>query len=209
MDKINVCTKYLQKIDKNLETKIKLKHILESSKINHKLEIMKQDNLKDVHIYCKIYGLSGQISGPLIENYIKIKYNMIKNNPSSCIGDLKCNKKNIEIKISSGGKDNNKFNYVQLRLNHNCNYILTAYYIDNTNLDELGELFIFELNKNDIKNLILNYGGYAHGTIKKLGIISKEDLDDINNNKEYVIRTKYGDKCWNELLNFRIDEISI
>ena len=27
------------------------------------------------------------------------------------------------------------------------------------------------------------------------------------NNKEYAIRPKYGDKCWNELLSFRVDEI--
>ena len=193
----------------HIETQLKLKHILETSKINHSTEIMKQSDLKHAHIYCKIHGLSGQLSGPLIENYIKNKYGMSKNNSSSCIGDLQYEKINIEIKVSNGGKDNNKFNFVQIRMNHSCDYILSAYYIDNSNLSECGELFLFKLNKDNIKIIVLKYGGYAHGTIQKLGYITKEDLDNITNNKEYAIRPKYGDKCWNELLTFRIHEFSV
>jgi hypothetical protein len=187
----------------------KLKYILDKSNINHMTEIMKLSNLKDVHIYSKINELPGSIYGSLIENYIRINYNMTKNKPSSCCGDLHNSNKNYEIKVSIGGKNNNKFNYVQLRLNHNCEYILTAYYIDNNNLLNSGELFIFKLNKNEIKNMILKYGSYAHGTTQKLGEITKKDLDNKQNNKEYVIRPTYQDKCWNELLNFRIDEFSI
>jgi hypothetical protein len=70
-------------------------------------------------------------------------------------------------------------------------------------------MLIIYKNKEDIKPLILKYGGYAHGTIRELGEITIEDLDNINNQKEYVLRPKYGDKCWIELLNFRIDEIII
>lgn len=187
---------------------LKLKNILLLSRCNHKKEIIKQSsNIKDAHIYCKVNQLSGQISGPLIEFYIKNTYNMIKNNSSLCIGDVKYKNKNIEIKISTGGKENNKFNYVQLRINHNCDYILTAYYLSNENLKEMGELFIFKLNKLNMKNIILKYGTYAHGTIQKLGIINKKDLNDPNNDKEYAIRPKYGDKCWNELLKYRITDI--
>jgi hypothetical protein len=189
--------------------RIKLKHILDSSKVIHKNEILIQENLKEAHVYCKINNLSGQISGPLIENYIKNKYNMEKNDPSFCIGDLNCNQKNIEIKISNGGKDNKKFNYVQLRMNHNCDYIFTAYYLDYINLNETGELFIFKLKKDEIKNLILKYGSYAHGTIKKLGKISKKDLDNCKNDKEYALRPKLGDKCWKELLRFRINDVKV
>ena len=134
---------------------------------------------------------------------------MTKNNASSCNGDLKCNEINVEIKASNGGKENNKFNFVQLRMNHNCEYILTAHHIDYTNLDNLGELYIFRLNKENIRPLIVQYGGYAHGTIGELGEITMEDLTDTNNQKEYALRPKYGDKCWSELLHFRIDEIII
>ena len=89
------------------------------------------------------------------------------------------------------------------------NIYLTAYYVDYTNLDNLGELYIFKLNKENIKPLIVKYGGYAHGTIGELGEITMEDLNDINNPKEYALRPKYGNPCWNDLLNFRIDEIII
>jgi len=190
--------------DEQVIKRIKLKHILDSSKTNHKKEILNQDNLKEAHIYCKINNLSGQISGPLIENYIKTKYNMLKNNPSNCIGDLNCNEKNIEVKISNGNKN---FNYVQLRMNHNCEYIFTAYHLDYTNLNQAGELFIFRLKKEDIKKLIIKYGSYAHGTIKKLGQICKQDVDKTDNIKEYALRPKYGDKCWKELLQYRITDI--
>lgn len=165
--------------------------------------------LKDAHIYCKYNNLSGQFTGPVLEKYIKIKYNMTKNNASSCNGDLKCNEINLEIKVSNGGKRNNKFNFVQLRINHNCEYIFTAYYIDYINLDNLGELYIFKLNKEDIKSLIVKYGSYAHGTTRKLGKITIDNLNDVNNKKEYALRPKYNDKCWIDLLKFRVDEIAV
>lgn len=184
----------------------KLRQVLKLSRCNHKKEILKQANLKTAHIYCKINHLSGQISGPLIEYYIQNKYKMTKNKSSLCIGDLQKKKVNYEIKVSTGGKENNNFNYVQLRLNHKCDYILTAYYIDDDNIKQLGELFIFKLNKLNIKKLILKFGGYAHGTIKKLGIITSKDLN-YKNTKEYAIRPTYGDKCWNELMKFRIEDI--
>lgn len=189
------------------EIQKQLKHVLESSKCDHKVEIMKELTLKRAHIYCKIHKLSGQVCGPLIEFYIKNKYKMIKNDSSLCIGDLQANETNFEIKVSNGGKEHNKFNYVQLRMNHSCEYILTAYYINSTNIETQGELFIFKLSKTNIKDLILKYGGYAHGTKDKLGEITREDLENTTNDREYAIRPKYGDKCWNELLQFRVQEL--
>lgn len=185
---------------------IKLRQVLKLSRCNHKKEILKQSNLKTAHIYCKINNLSGQISGPLIEFYIQNKYKMTKNKSSLCIGDLQRKKINYEIKVSTGGKDNNKFNYVQMRFNHNCEYLLTAYYINESNLRKMGELFIFKLTKLNMKKLILKFGGYAHGTVKQLGKITDKDLN-YKNNKEYAIRPTYGDKCWNELLKYRIEDI--
>ena len=193
------------------ETKIKLKQLLDSSCSNkrHTENIMNLPTLKEAHIYCKFNNMSGQFTGPVLEKYIEKKYNMTKNNASSCNGDLKCNDLDVEIKASNGGKENNKFNFVQLRMNHNCEYILTAYYIDYTNLENLGELYIFKLKKENIKQLIEKYGGYAHGTIGELGKITMDDLNDKGNQKEYALRPKYGDKCWNEMLQFRVDEIVI
>jgi hypothetical protein len=195
--------------EKCIVIKSKLRYVLGISKCNHKIEILKEDTIKRAHIYCKINQLSGQISGPLIEHFIKDKYCMKKNNASLCNGDLQHNDINYEIKISNGGKENNKFNYVQLRMNHDCVYIFTAYYISVDNIDNEGELYIFKLNKDDVKRLILAFGGYAHGTVQKLGQITAIELDNSTNDKEYSIRPKYGDKCWNELLTFRVDEIGI
>jgi hypothetical protein len=207
----NIVDENLEEETYHNETKKKLKQLLDSSRSNkiHTETIMTLPTLKHAHIYCKTHNLSGQFTGPVLENYIKMKYKMTKNNASSCNGDLKLNETNVEIKASNGGKDNNKFNFVQLRMNHNCEYIFTAYYIDHTNVDNLGELYIFKLNKENMKQLIVKYGGYAHGTIGELGERTLEDLNDTNNSKEYALRPKYGDKCWNELLNFRIDEIIV
>lgn len=191
----------------NETNKLLLKNILDQSKIIHKNEIIKQTTVKDAHMYCKINNLSGQVAGPLIEFYIKTKYNMVKNDASLCIGDLKSNEIDIEIKVSNGGKDNNKFNYVQIRMNHICEYLLTAYYLDYSNINQNGELFLFRLKKPDIKHLILKYGGYAHGTISKLGAITEEDLNNPYNEKEYALRPKYNDECWKALLQYRVVDI--
>ena len=56
-----------------------------------------------------------------------------------------------------------------------------------------------------MKNILLKFGKYAHGTNKNLGKINIDKID----NKEYALRPRYNDKCWNELLQFRIDEYSI
>jgi hypothetical protein len=77
------------------------------------------------------------------------------------------------------------------------------------NVEGFGELFLFKLTKEELKKVILKYGTYAHGTTNKLGKITKESLDDKNNQKEYALRPKYEDGCWNMLLNFRIQEYSI
>lgn len=193
------------------EKKLSLKNLLDNSLSNkiHHDKIMGLPTLKDAHIYCKCSNLSGQFTGPILEKFIKKKYNMTKNNASLCCGDLRCNESNFEIKVSNGGKENNKFNYVQLRMNHICEYIFTAYFINYNNLDNLGDLYLFKLNKGNLKKLIIKFGGYAHGTVRELGQITIEDLNDPNNQKEYALRPKYGDLCWIELLKFRIHEHEI
>ena len=92
-------------------------------------------------------------------------------------------------------------------MNHECEYILTAYYIHLSNIERCGDLYIFKLTKKNIKNLITKYGGYAHGTKHKLGKITEDGLDKISNDKEYTLRPKYGDSCWKELLQYSVQEI--
>jgi len=47
-----------------------LKLLLNKNKINHKTNIIKENSLKDAHIYCKLNNISGNIYGFLIEYYI-------------------------------------------------------------------------------------------------------------------------------------------
>ena len=196
--------------------KIKRKYlykILKYKNINHTKNILKLSSLKKAHIYCKINKLSGQISGPLIETYIIKKYNLIKNKSKECNGDCSMIYNNtiinFEIKASFGGIKHNKFNYVQLRLNHNIDYyIFTSYYLSNENVKKKGELFVFLINKTDIKNMVLKYGNYAHGTLNKNGKRTFETLND-DNKYEYALRPIYNDNCWNELLNYRVDKYNI
>lgn len=148
--------------------------------------------------------------GPLLEKYIIQKFNFTKNKADDCSGDCTKNGINYEIKVSLGGAHHNKFNYVQIRPSQNCDmYILTAYHLSSGNVDTLGELYIFRISKNDIKNIILLYGGYAHRTVKELGIITLESINNANDKKEYAIRSNISDKCWNVLLQYRIDELDL
>lgn len=66
---------------KKEEDKTKLKQFLDSSCSNkvHLSKIMNLPTLKEAHMYCKYNYLSGQTTGPAIENYIREKYKMKKN----------------------------------------------------------------------------------------------------------------------------------
>jgi len=182
-----------------------LKNLLKEKNKNHSIFILKLDNIKDALIYCKINKLSGPKMGCLIEKYILNKYKIKKNKAKLCNGDFSVNNNNIELKVSLGGNLNNKFNFVQLRPSHNVNtYILICYYINISNININGEEYIFYIPKNNMIELIKSNGTYAHGTIKKLG-----KINDILDNVEYALRTKYNDSLWNKLLNFQIKDLSI
>lgn len=194
-------------ITKNSENIKKLKEYLDGIKIGHDEQILKLPTLKNAVIYCIINNLKSQQYGIYLESYIKNKFNYKTNKSSDCVGDCNNLKDNIEIKMSLGGSNYKKFNFVQIRLFHNCEiYILVAYHLSHQNVENEGELYIFKISKSDIKKIILSYGSYAHGTIKKNGKITKELLDDKNNKYEYAIRTTFNDDCWKMLNEFKISE---
>lgn len=199
----------IQNVDRS-NVKNRLKEYLKFSNVKHKDLIMKLDTLKEAHLYCVYYKLSSQQYGPLLEMFLQKKFNFIKNKAEECIGDCSKDGKNSEIKVSLGGETFAKFNFVQIRPSHECdNYILTAYHICDENVEEEGELYIFKVPKSDIKNLVMSYGGYAHGTMKEHGPITMESLNDEKNTKEYALRTKVNDKCWDALMAFRVSENDI
>ena len=193
------------------EDKLKTIEILRrhfySIKVDHNIEIMKKKTLKDAHIYCIENNISSQIYGPLLERYIREKYGYLKNKISDCNGDMYKNGKNIEIKTSLGGKEHNKFNFVQIRPFHKCDYyILTCYHLCADNIDQLGQLYIFYLTESNMIEILLKHGQYAHGTMNQHGPITIENLLNKEKLMEYSLRPKFGDSCWNDLLKYRTSE---
>ncbi len=70
---------------------------------------------------------------------------------------------NMEVKVSLGSINNETFGFSQLRLAHKVDlYILVAYYINTSNIPDLGEVFIFKLNKSELISFVGK--GYSHGT---------------------------------------------
>jgi hypothetical protein len=208
--------KVTHKVDANMSTlptmdKIervkRMKEIIALSKVKHEEQVMKLHSLKEANTYCVIHGLSAQQYGPLLEKYIRTNFKYIKNKAKDCIGDCSKDGKNSEIKVSLGGTTHSKFNFVQIRPSHDCDtYILTAYHLSTENVEEEGELFVFKVPKADIKQIVMSYGGYAHGTVKEHGSITIESLNDEKNIKEYAIRPTINDECWKALITHRVIE---
>jgi len=193
-------------IDKSEWTK-RLREHLTLSKVKHDDHIMKLMTLKDAHTYCVIHNISAQQYGPLLERFIRTKFNYIKNKAEDCTGDCSKDGKNSEVKVSLGGATHVKFNFVQIRPSHDCDtYILTAYHLSTQNVDSDGELYIFKVPKEEIKKIVASYGGYAHGTIKEHGTITLDSLNDEKSMREYALRPSIHDACWKALLLFRVSE---
>ena len=196
----------LPPMDKTERVK-RLREHLTISKVNHEDQIMKLATLKDAHTYCVIHGVSAQQYGPLLERFIRIKFNYIKNKAEDCTGDCSKDGKNSEVKVSLGGATHTKFNFVQIRPSHDCEtYILTAYNLSSDNVESEGELYIFKVPKEDIKKIVVSFGGYAHGTIKEHGKITIESLNDEKSKKEYALRPIINDACWKVLMQFKVSE---
>jgi len=185
----------------------KLKEYVNHLTIDHEKEIIKEPTLKDAHIYCVIHKIPSQQYGLLLEKYIIYSYDLTKNSASKCVGDCICHGENMEIKASLGGSTHNKFNFVQIRLSQNIQtYLFTAFYLTKENVESEGELYLFRIPKKELKELIVKYGGYAHGTFKENGKITMKSLDDEKNKKEYSLRPKIHDPCWTSLMKFRITD---
>lgn len=168
----------------------------------YKNQISTQKNLREQVILTKYYRLSSQSWSPMFERELKKRLNIgPKINEISGDGQYNVSKETVEIKVSLGCGIH-CLNFVQLRPDHNCNkYLLMGY---NINEGDLGRVYIFEIPHDKIVDMILSYGNYAHGTIKKQGKITLENMK--KNMYEYALRVdllkKKGKKIWNELLNY-------
>lgn len=180
-----------------------LKKILSVVQTDHLNLIMKSTSLKYAHVYCVVNKLVGQKYGFLLERYIRERFGYTGNRTEECRGDCSKGDVNYEIKVSLGGRNFDRFNYVQIRPRHDCNmYILTAYHLTPHNVDDQGDLYIFRLSKDVLYELICKYGCYAHGSKSHHGIIKSP----LNESVEYALRPTHGSKCWMEMLKYRITE---
>lgn len=121
-------------------------------------------------------------------------------------GDGHKNGNNYEIKASIHAI-NSKLNYVQIRPDHNVDYyIFIAYNMYTKN--DIGQAYIFKVPSNIVYELIVLYGGYAHGTKSALGPITNENIK--GRNCEYALRcnpnTKKGKSLlWEELKKYEVE----
>ena len=155
-------------------------------------------------ILCKYY-LSSNKWSLILQESIKNKFNINKsmNNTS---GDGLINGKNIEIKVSLGDSLGN-FNFVQLRPSHKIDYYLFLVYNLHEPKSDLGKIYWFLTEANELYKLVPKYGGYAHGTKKINGEITLENI--LKNNYEYSLRpnpfSNENDKkkkLWNEMIKY-------
>ncbi len=160
-------------------------------------------------IYCRKYLSSNEWS-PLLEKYVKNLF-ILKNKENNISGDaLSLNNYKIEIKVSLG-QTNGQFNFVQIRPDHDISYYIFLIY--NCFEDEYGKIYWFLIPSNDLYDFVLKYGSYAHGTIKKLGKISKDNF--YNKNNEYCLRPNcikkktIGYILWNEIIKYKKTEQEI
>ena len=124
-------------------------------------------------------------------------------------GDGCKNNINYELKVSIHSI-NSKLNFVQIRPDHNVQYyILIGYNMYDPIDQNKGKGYIFKVPSDNMYDLIIKYGGYAHGTKKVLGdTITLENLK--GRNCEYALRCNPNSKkgkdytLWNELLKYEV-----
>jgi hypothetical protein len=121
-------------------------------------------------------------------------------------GDGSKNGENCEIKFSGHAKGS-KFNFVQIRPDHNIDYYIFVGY--NMHFDDaIGKAYIFKIPSCRLYELVVKYGGYAHGTNCELGKITLDNMK--GRNCEYALRcdpnAKKGKslRLWNDMLKYKV-----
>ena len=186
------------------------------------LEIVKQMKLKETidkkHILEKIKNektltgkciLSRRYLSPQsidLETICKKDLDIV-NAVNSTSGDGHKNGINYEIKISIHAQKSN-INFVQIRPDHDITYyILIAYNMYEN--DTTGNAHIFKIPSHIVHDLIVRFGGYAHGTCAVLGKITSVNIK--GRNCEYALRCNPNAKkgknfeLWNELMKYEVE----
>jgi hypothetical protein len=166
-------------------------------------KILDQRTFREAAILAKWF-LPSQSYGEVLNTWFRKTFNWEKNSANSRIGDDKVfGIYNAEVKASLCD-DGKTCHYVQIRLTHEIDF----YFLPTYNF-ETDKTHFFLLNKNQMKEMIVNYGGYAHGTKSEKGKV----IDNINNaDIEYALRPNIKSKdnsMWKKLCSFEIKEEDI
>ena len=173
--------------------------IEKATNFDAKQEIAKAKTFRDAAIIAKS-ELSPQAAATPLESWVKARLGITPAlNETS--GDGVYQGRAVELKQTLGGKTGSALNFVQMRPDHDIEeYILTHYDIFNDDTTWL------RVPAGAMNNLIVEYGGYAHGTIKALGPITADTLK--GRNCEYCLRpcsqgTGKKRELWDHMLQWQ------
>ena len=173
--------------------------IEKATNFDAKQEIAKAKTFRDAAIIAKS-ELSPQAAATPLEEWQKARLRMTPAlNETS--GDGVYQDSTVELKQSLGGKTGSAFNFVQIRPDHAIDaYIFTTYDIFN------DDTTWFNIPADDMNELLVESGNYAHGTIKALGPITADTLKA--RNCEYALRPSSQGKgqqrdLWNRMLEWQ------
>ena len=193
-------------------TKIDCIQIVKSIRSN-KLVLEKQQAIKQAYesddIWEKCVLFRKYTSPQSTDSEKLIRHDLNIGNPADTVsGDGMKNGVNYEIKVSIHDTKC-KTNIRQIRPHHNVDfYIIMAF---NVFGGDRGEACVFKVPSEKIYDLVLEYGFYTHGTIKRNGVITAESIRDKTTDFEYSLsadpnapnNTK-SKKLWLELLEYSV-----
>lgn len=174
-------------------------YIERKTTLDYKQEIAKTKTFRDAAIIVLHTGISPQAAAGPLEDWQKDFLHMTPALDKTS-GDGVYQGSTVELKQSLGGQSASDYNFVQIRPDHTIDfYIFTTYNIftDDTTW--------FKIPADDVNQLVVEFGGYAHGTIKALGPITADTLK--GRNCEYAIRPSCQGKgkkrdLWNRMMEW-------
>ena len=178
-----------------------LRQILAEGNVDHEKAIFKEPSIKAACAYCVLNRLPTQLYGNLMERYIENKFGYIC---VAGVGDCRTKVGNIEIKTSFGSKKLGKiWKFSGIRpCKHMDNFILVAYRLTKKNVNKLGHVFIFKLNRQQMIRFLLKFGHYSRGSVKKNGPINHKSV--VSGRHAYGLQVSFGSKKWEALLPYRV-----
>lgn len=140
-------------------------------------------NSRRLAVLCKRY-LNPQSYGGILEEHMAVKFCLDKK-VGAVDGDrVSPTLGNLEIKASLGDKDGG-WVLQQIRPTHDVKYYLVMLY--NIQKDKVKWLLI---PHEDMNQLIIDYGGYAHGVKGRKGAITQKALKNSHNEFSYFFNSE-------------------